>query len=389
MSKSGKRKWVSIGSAVVVLALLVMAMMPDAVPVDATEATSGELVVTVDEKGQTRVRERYVIAAPVAGDLARIDLREGDAVSEGQVVATLVPPPLDARQREEVRTAVAAAEAALREAEAQAERASANAELAAKDVERVRALSSSGVASSELLDQADTADRAAKRDLEAAQFRVRAVRSQLESAKAGLLAISGGANRQIDLQSPVDGQVLDIPERSTRVVRAGEAVLTVGDPSAIELMIEVLSADAVRIAAGDRIIIEDWGGDTPLEGSVRLVEPSGFTKISALGIEEQRVRVIGDLVELSPSLGDAYRIEARIVVWTGESVLRIPVSSLFRSDGGWAVYAVEDGRAIRKVVEIGHRSPLEAEVSGGLEEGAVVILHPSNLIEDGVRIRRQ
>ena len=151
-------------------------------------------------------------------------------------------------------------------------------------------------------------------------------------------------------------------------------------------MIEVLSSDAVKIEEGDRIMIEDWGGDEILEARVRLVEPSGFTKISALGIEEQRVRVIGDFVEAPPSLGDAYRIEARIVVWTGENVLRIPVSSLFRSDGGWAVYAVESGRAVRKPVEIGHRSPLEAEVLSGLDDGAAVILHPSNRIEDGVRV---
>ena len=387
MSKSGKRKWVSIAIAGFALALLVLAMMPNPVPVDVAEATRGELVVTVDEKGQTRVRERYVVAAPVAGDLSRLELREGDRVSEGQVVATLVPPPLDARQREEVKSAVAAAEAALREAQAQAERASAAAELAAKDVARVRALTESGIASNELFDQADTADRAARRELEAARFRVRAARSELEAARAGLLAIGGGANRRVDLVSPVDGQVLQIPERSTRVVRAGETVLTVGDPADVELMIEVLSSDAVRIEAGDRIIVEDWGGENPLEGTVRLVEPAGFTKISALGIEEQRVRVIGDLVEGSPSLGDAYRIEARIVVWTGESALRIPVSALFRSDGGWAVYAVEDGRAARKPVEIGHRSPLEAEVLSGLDEGARVILHPSNRIEEGVRVR--
>jgi HlyD family secretion protein len=382
-----RRKLMTGGGAIVVVALLVLAMMPDPVPVDTVTVTRGELVVTVDEKGQTRVRERYAIAAPMTGDLGRIELREGDVVTEGQVVATLVPPPLDARQREEVRTAVDAARASLQEAEAQAGRASADAELAGRELERVRSLSLSGIASKEILDQAQTAARAAARELEAARFRVRAARSRLESAKAGLLAIGGGAGGKIDLRSPVDGQVLGISQRSARVVRAGEEVLTVGDPSGIELMIEVLSSDAVRIEPGDRILIEDWGGDEPLEGVVRLVEPSGFTKISALGIEEQRVRVIGDFVEGAPSLGDAYRIEARIVVWTGESVLRVPVSSLFRSDGGWAVFAVESGRAVKKMVTIGHRSPLEAEVLSGLEEGSAVVLHPSNRIDDGVRVR--
>jgi HlyD family secretion protein len=381
------RKLILTAVAVVILAALVLAMMPDPVPVDKVPASRGELVVTVDEKGQTRVRERYLIAAPVTGDLGRIELREGDAVSEGQIVATLVPPPLDARQREEVRASVDAAAAALSEAEAQAERASADADLKAKDLERIRSLSTSGVASAEMLDQAETADRAASRGLEAAGFRVRAARSDLEAAKAGLLAIGGGAARLIELRSPVDGQVLGIAERSARVVRAGETVLSVGDPSKIEIMIEVLSSDAVKIEPGDRIMIEDWGGDETLEARVRLVEPSGFTKISALGIEEQRVRVIGDFVSPPPSLGDAYRIEARIVVWMGESALRIPVSALFRSDGGWAVYAVENGRATRKLVEIGHRSPLEAEVLSGLDEGAQVILHPSNRIEEGVRVR--
>lgn len=375
------------GLAMAVIALLVIAMMPDPVPVDTIEVTSGELVVTVDERGQTRVRERYVVAAPVAGDLGRIELREGDAVAEGQIVATLVPPPLDARQQEEVKSAVDAARAALSEAEAQAERASANAELKARDVERIRSLSSSGIASAEMLDQAVTADRAAARELEAAQFRIRAARSELEAARAGLLAIGGGPGRRVELRAPVSGQVLGVPERSSRVVRAGEEIMTVGDPSKIELMIEVLSSDAVKIEAGDRIMVEDWGGEETLEGVVRLVEPSGFTKISALGIEEQRVRVIGDFVEPPPSLGNAFRIEARIVIWTGDDVLRIPVSALFRSDGGWAVFAVESGRAVKRIVTIGHRSPLEAEVLSGLAEGATVILHPSNRIEDGVRVR--
>lgn len=382
-----RRKLIMTAVAIVVVAALVLAMVPDPVPVDTVVASRGELVVTVDEKGQTRVHERYVIAAPVAGDLGRIELREGDAVGDGQVVATLVPPPLDARQREEVKAAVAAAQATLSEAEAQAERASANSELRAKDLERIRALSVSGIASEEMLDQAVTASSASERDLEAARFRVRAARSELEAAKAGLLAISGGTARRIDLRSPIDGRVLGIPERSTRVVRAGEPVVIIGDPAKIEIMIEVLSSDAVKIEDGDRIMIEDWGGDQTLEASVRLVEPSGFTKISALGIEEQRVRVIGDFVDPPPSLGDAYRVEARIVVWTGEDVLRIPVSALFRSDGGWAVYVVEGGRAARKTLEIGHRSPLEAEVLSGIEDGAVVILHPSNRIEDGVRVR--
>lgn len=382
-----RRKLIMTGLAIAVIALLVIAMMPDPVPVDTVEVTSGELVVTVDEKGQTRVRERYVVAAPVAGDLGRIELREGDAVTEGQIVATLVPPPLDARQQEEVKSAVDAARAALSEAEAQAERASANAELKARDVERIRSLSSSGIASAEMLDQAVTADRAAARELEAAQFRIRAARSELEAARAGLLAIDAGPGRRVELRSPVSGQVLGIPERSSRVVRAGEEIMTVGDPSKIELMIEVLSSDAVKIEARDRIMVEDWGGEETLEGVVRLVEPSGFTKISALGIEEQRVRVIGDFVEPPPSLGNAFRIEARIVIWTGENVLRIPVSALFRSDGGWAVFAVESGRAVKRTVTIGHRSPLEAEVLSGLAEGARVILHPSNRIEDGVKVR--
>jgi HlyD family secretion protein len=381
-----KRKAVTTGVAVGVVAVVVVAMMPDPVPVDLVTATRGELVVTVDEKGQTRVRERYVVAAPVAGDLGRIELREGDPVAEGQVVATIVPPPLDARQREEVRTAVAAAQASVSEAEAQAERASATAELRGKDLERIRALSSSGIASVELLDQAETAERAAARELEAARFRVRAARSQLEAARAGLLAIEGGTGRTIELRSPVAGQVLSIPERSSRVVRAGETVMTVGDPSSIEIMIEVLSADAVKIEPGNRILIDDWGGDATLEGVVRLVEPAGFTKISALGIEEQRVRVIGNLVGEAPSLGDAYRVEARIVIWADESVLRVPVSALFRSDGGWAVYAVDGNRAARREVTVGHRSPLEAEVLLGLREGEIVILHPSNRIEDGVRV---
>jgi HlyD family secretion protein len=286
-----------------------------------------------------------------------------------------------------VKANVAAAEATMREAQAMAARAEASLALARRERERLGSLSTSGIVSPEALDQSRTAETAAQRDLEAARSRVHTAESELAVARAGLLALGGGnVSRVISLKSPIDGEVMSLPERSGRVVAAGETVMVIGNSRDIELMIEVLSSDAVRISPGDAIRVEEWGGEKPLEGKVRLVEPSGFTKISALGIEEQRVRVIGDVAGAPAQLGDGFRIEARIVVWHSDAVLKVPVNALFRSGASWAVFVVDGGRAKKRSIEVGHRGRLEAEVVKGLNEGERVIVHPGNEIADGVRV---
>jgi HlyD family secretion protein len=370
-------------------AALVFAMLrTEPLRVETARVSRGPLEVTIDEKGETRVRDRFTIAAPASGDLMRIEIREGDRVVQGQVVARLVPPPLDARQRNEVRAAVAAAEAAASSAEALADAADSSWELAKQNLGRVTKLSADGIASTEDFDRAKSAEDSALRERDGARHRATAAKWELEAARAGLLSIeSGGAERAVELRAPVDGEVLSIADRSARVVRAGETLMSIGNSRAIEIVVEVLSSDAVRIRPGNIIRIEDWGGAAPLAGTVRLVEPGGFRKISALGIEEQRVRVIGDVKDAPAELGDAYRIEAKIVIWSAASALKLPVSALARRDGGWSVFTVEGGRARVVAVKVGQRGRSEVELLDGLAEGSTVIVDPSNDLVEGARVK--
>ena len=383
---SRKRLYVAVG--VVVVALVLFAVMrPEPVRVETATVARGALEVTIDEKGETRVRDRFTIAAPTSGNLERIEIREGDGVAKGDVLARLVPPPLDARQRGEVKAMVAAADAAARSAEASAAAAASAWELAKRDLERITKLAADGISSAEDLDRARAAEDSSRRELDGARHSARAAAYELEAARSGLLSLeSGGAKRAIELRAPADGEVLSIPDRSARVVQAGETLMAIGNSRDIEIVVEVLSADAVRIRPGNAIRIEDWGGDKPLAGGVKVVEPGGFRKISALGIEEQRVRVVGDIRDAPAELGDAYRIEAKIVVWNAESVLKIPVSALAREDGGWSVFLVDEGRAKTVPVKIGQRGRTEVELLEGLADGAAVVVHPGNELSDGARV---
>lgn len=382
------RKRILIVLGVLVGAAVVFVLMrPEALRVETATIGKGPLEVTIDEKGETRVRDRFTIVAPISGDLMRVGIREGDRVTKGQVIARLVPPRLDARQKDEVKASVASAEAAARSTEALADAAEASWDLARRELDRLARLTEDGIASTEDLDRAKAAEDSARRERDGARARAQASRWDLEAARAGLLSIDSGiAGRAIELRSPVDGALLSIADRSERFVMAGETIMTVGNSRDIEIVIEVLSSDAVRIRAGNAIRIEDWGGDAPLAGKVRLVEPGGFRKISALGIEEQRVRVIGDVKDAPAELGDAYRIEAKIVIWSGESVLKVPVGALARSNGGWNVFTVDSGRAHAVPVKIGQRGRTEAELLEGLTEGTTVIVHPSNELTEGARV---
>jgi HlyD family secretion protein len=261
-------------------------------------------------------------------------------------------------------------------------------ELARRELRRFEELAREGVAASSALDQARTAEETARRDLAAARARVSAAQSNLEAARARILSTApGSASAAIDVRSPVAGRVFRVPERSERVVGAGEPILELGDASSIELVIDVLSEDAVRIRPGNPVRVEEWGGEGALRGAVRTIEPSAFTKISALGIEEQRVNVIASILDAPPQLGDAYRVEARIVVWSEADALQVPVSALGRAGEAWSVYVARDGRAQRRLIRIGHRNARVAEVLEGLGEGDRVIVHPGNDVADDVRVR--
>jgi HlyD family secretion protein len=368
--------------------------------VEIAPVVRGPLVVTVEEEGKTRVIDRYVISAPVAGFTRRIELDVGDVVARGQPLVVMEPlrsDVLDPRRRAEAQARIAAAEAALQVAEQNARAAAAEADLAETELARLKRLYQARGTSREALDQAEAEARRTRAHLRSAEFAVDVARSELEAARTALrysaAEATPAADEQVVIRSPVDGQVLKISHKSARVVGAGESLIEVGNPDALEVEVDVLSADAVRIRPGTRVLFDRWGGDVPLEGRVRVVEPAGFTEVSALGVEEQRVWVIADITsppELWKRLGDGYRMEASFVLWEGERVLQVPTSALFRyrddRGNGWAVFVAQDKRARLRPVQVGHRSGLRAEIRSGLSQGEAVITHPGESVEDGVRL---
>ena len=372
-------------------ALLWFMLRPTPILVEVASATHGPMRVTVDEDGETRAHDRFTVAAPIPGRMLRVGLEEGDAVRENQIVAVIEPLPLNQQQREEVLGRVAAAEAAKREADARAEHAREDFEQSQRDRKRAEQLGHEKVISAQALEQSRNAEVTSGEELQAARFNAMAARFAVEVARAGLVGISGGdsGHKVISLHSPVAGRVLRVVEKSERVVLAGSPVIVIGDPGQIEIVTDVLTTDAVNIKPGAPAFLEGWGGDHPLRARVRLVEPAGFTKISALGVEEKRANVIADFVDPPEGLGDGYRVETRIVIWEAADVLKIPGSATFRGRDGWSVFVIDNGRARRRVVQIGHRNQIEAEVLGGIATGDQVILHPSNQLREGVRVRTQ
>lgn len=321
------RRFILILLATAVLAAAVLALLPSPLPVETAPAAVGPLAVSIDEDGRTSARDRYTVAAPTAGRLDRIVLRAGDPVTRGQALAVLRLAPLDPREREAAEGRLRAAEALRRESVENLARAKADAAQAARDRERAKQLYEKGYSALQELEQAGSAETAAIKSAEAARFRVEAAASEVAVAKAALLAGEGDVTderRRISLRAPVDGRVLRVIEQSERVVPAGTPILEIGDASRLEIVIEVLSTDAVRVRPGLPVNLAGWGGEGTLPATVRTIEPAAFTKISALGVEEQRVRVIADLTGPPGPLGDGYRVEARIVTWSADSVLKVP-----------------------------------------------------------------
>jgi HlyD family secretion protein len=378
----------------VVGGLLAIALWPRPATVELTAATRGPLVVTVDEEGVTRVRERFVVSSPLTGRVLRIELEPGDVVKRGQPVVRIRPeaaPLLDARARADARAAVESARAAFGRARAEEQRARATVAQQRRELGRVRELAESRVVSPQELDAHEAGLKVADESLNAATFAVEAARFDLQRAETRLMPSSTQTtDRVVTIAAPVDGVVLKRVHESESVVPAGEPLLEVGDPMRLEVVSDLLSTDAVRVKPGARAIVEQWGGDTRLDAVVRRVEPSGFTKVSALGVEEQRVNVILDFADPSTAcsmIGDAYRIEVKIVVWEAADVLKVPTSALFREGERWAVYRVDRGRARRTIVALGHQTGREAEIISGLSAGDRVVVHPGDTLEDGIRVR--
>lgn len=375
---------------------VVYGFLPQAVVVELAPVQRGPLQVSLVEEGQTRVKDRFVIAATVDGLVCRIDLEVGDTVAAGQLLAHLEPLPatvLDPRSRAEASARVATAQAALRATREQAEAAGADAEYAEKELARLERLFQAGNLSQGELDQARAEARRSGARARAANFAVEEARFALEAARAvleiGAATETTETPEQVPIRSPVDGKVLAVQQKSECVASRGQPLLEVGDPRALEVAVDVLSADAVRLAPGMKVWLERWGGDQPLEGRVRTVEPTGFTKVSALGVEEQRVLVIVDIVSPTAAwsrLGDGYRVEARFILWEETSVLQIPLGALFRQGENWAVFLVEDGRAQTRTVTPGHQGALWVEILDGLTPGQQVVVHPPGNLSDGAKI---
>jgi HlyD family secretion protein len=386
--KKPLKRTLTIMAAVAVVALFVALLVPRPIEADAVYVARGPMRVTIDEEGETRAHDRYVVASPIAGRLSRIELEVGDPVAAGAVIARVSPAPLDPRERAEAAARVDAAEALRREAAARAGRAVSDLEQARSSRERSEQLVEHGLVSRESYEIAVTAERAAARELEASRERERAAAAEVERARAALMTVDAGqrdGSRVAVVRTPTAGRVLRVLEESERIVAAGTPLVEIGDPARIEVVVDVLSSDAVRIAPGATVLVDAWGGDRPLRAVVRLVEPYAFTKRSALGVEEQRVNVVADFVEGAERLGVGYRVTARIVVWEAESVLKAPASALFRRGDEWAVFVVDAGRVRERRVEAGHRTAAEVEVLSGLSEGDPVVVHPSNDLTDGTR----
>ncbi|MCZ7564163.1 MAG: HlyD family efflux transporter periplasmic adaptor subunit [Burkholderiales bacterium] len=385
------RRWAGWAlAAIVAIGAGWMIFAPEPVAVELAETVRGPLEVTVDQEGEVRVHDRYVIAAPVAGKLIRVALRAGDAVQPEQVVASLEPVPLDPRARQEALARVDAARALVREAQFQVTRAAALVAQRSRERERMEKLREERFVSAEAVDKARTDEAAAEAELDAARARAAAARQDERVAEAALLAmpaVDGRRGRLVELAAPVAGRVLRVLEESERTLAAGTPLMVIGDPSRFEIVADVLSTDAVKISPGAQARLEEWGGDRSLQARVRVVEPYAFTKISALGIEEQRVNVVLDPVDPLGPLGDGYRVEVRIVIWSAPDVLKVPASALFRRGDAWAVFVVEEGRARIRTVKVGQRNPFEAQVLDSLAAGARVVKYPGNQLEDGARVR--
>ncbi len=406
------RTFMSLAVLGAVVGGLIWSFWPQPLAVELATVSRGPLRVTVDEDGKTRIRERYVVSTPLAGRLLRIDPEPGDPVLSGTTLLATIEPKdpeiLDARELAQAEAKVQAAEAKWEAArkltervEADAGKARAEWDYAETELARIRKLAANSTISDQELDEAELLYRTSAQTLrsatlaqEVAKFESNVAKFELEMAKAALARARPGENnpaddRRFEIHSPITGQVLRVLQESETVVQAGASLLELGDPTDLEVEVDVLSADAVKISPGTKAFLEQWGGERPLQATVRLVEPAAFTKISALGVEEQRVNVILDLdepIEQRPSLGDAYRVEARIVIWEDDDVLQVPTGALFRQRDDWAVFIAEEGKAVLRTVEIGHRNSLAAEITAGLEQGDQVVMHPSDQVTDGVEI---
>ncbi|MDX1780038.1 MAG: HlyD family efflux transporter periplasmic adaptor subunit [Thalassovita sp.] len=404
-TKKYTRRIISLVAAVSVAVALTYAFWPRPALVDLGHVSEGPMRVTINEEGRTQVHDPYTVSTPIAGRLLRLEVEPGDeVVAQKTVVARMLPTTpaaLDARSREQARANVTAAEAALRVAEAALNTARADRDLAESNLERTQKLYDSGISSRAALDNAARAARAANAALDTARAAISMRVAELDNAEAALLTFdglgadpAGAASDDIHpILAPVSGRILQVLQRSEITLPAGTPVLEIGDiRNDLEVVAEMLSTDAVRIAPGDAVIIDQWGGDTPLNGTVARIDPRGFTKVSALGVEEQRVRVtirFTDPPEARAGLGHGFRVEVRVVTWASDSALIVPAGALFRQGAGWAIFVVEDDIARAHTVEIEANNGLQAAITDRVAAGDTIVLYPPAGLEDGQRVKQR
>lgn len=394
--------YLKIGLGVAALGLLVFALLPNPVLVDMDRVKRGDVLVTLDGEGKTKIHDIYVIYSPIEGRVTRIEAEQGDTVTAGEtVIANMLPADprfVDSRTEMQAQADIDGAEAALGFEVAQLERAEAELAFANSELERAQRLYDNGNVSIARLEQAELIVRLRETELNTAKSGMEVAESTLAAARARLLQ-PGGTNSgdgsdesSLVVRAPVSGKVLRILHKSEGVIPAGTPLAEVGNPEELEVVIEMLSRDAVKVEPGDIALIKRWGGDDDIRAQVRVVSPSGFTKISALGIEEQRVNIYLDFLddqEKWRGLGDAFRVEAGIIVDQADAALNVPISALFRFEGNWSVFTVEDGTAVRKQVQIGRMNDQIAEVIGGLSESETIIIHPGSDVDDGVGVEQR
>ncbi len=385
-------RWIWIGAVLAGAGLAAVALRPRRVQVEVTPLRRGPMRVTIDEEGRAQIKQRYDVSAPLAGRVLRIPLRPGDPVREGEVVARILPadaPLLDPRTRAEQEARIRALEAASAQAGAAVARARVAMATAGDDLQRKQELARAGALSARDLELARGEAEGRSQELTEAKFAARVADHQLAEARAALERGRAGRLDELDVVAPISGQVLRVARESEGAVAAGAVLLEIGDPADIEIAVDLLTPDAVRVRPGMPALVDHWGGPAALAARVRRVEPSGFTKVSALGVEEQRVRVLLDLVGDPSSwcaLGDGFRVEVHIASWQAPAVLRAPASALFRAADGWAAYAVEGGRIRERRLEVGEQSPHLAEIRAGAREGELLVLHPGDSLHEGGRV---
>ncbi len=406
---AGKKRYsrsiLTVAASLAIAGILLAAFWPRPMLVDLATVKRGDMIVTINEEGRTRVKEPYVVSSPVAGELQRVTVLPGDRVVGGETIVARMSPAnpsaLDVRTREQAIAAVSAAEAALRVARADLNAALATDVFAQSELERTQKLVDKGIASKVAMERSEQAAKIAKANLDTVQAAISMREAELANARAQLIGFDDAGLAQaleenerpsysIPMRAPIDGTILKVIHKSETTLPAGEPILEIGDIEGdLEVMAELLSSDAVQVSEGNGVIITKWGGPGDLSGTVSRIDPYGYTKYSALGVEEQRVETTIQFdgpSEDRGTLGHGYRIEVQIVVWAQEDVVIVPSAALFRQGQNWAVFANEDGRAVLREVEIGRNNGIEAQVFSGLEPGESVVQFPSANLTDGARI---